>query len=142
MASDIHGNIKTIIGFSFGGELAYRLALSWHDYSGDMPHVIMGDTLITSLSSTNKVKNKDAYEEYYFQLQGEFFERLGTLPLQSYCGRVTLVSAVGDDAPRDANEQKWTGITHNIEIIQVKDTHNGLFENAEHYTKYKSLIES
>ena len=141
MAGDIHSNIKCIMGFSFGGELAYRLTLLWYTRSGDMPDVIMGDTVITSLSSKHRVAYEDAYEVYYYQLQGEFFKKLGTLPWQSYNGRVTLVSAVGDDASRDANKQKWREIVNDIEILHVDDTHQGLYENAEHYTKYKSLIE-
>jgi len=143
MVRDIRCDISCIMGFSYGGELAYHLAVRWQTHTGQKPMVFMGDTVITNVKPDNRQQPayKDELEAYYRELQNEFFSKRERLSVPDYQGRVILISAEKESPYRSANEQEWK--THNprIDIIPYNDTHQGLFENAEHFDEYLSLIE-
>lgn len=83
-------------------------------------------------------------EAYYYELQNEFFSKRERLSVPYYQGSVILISAEKETETsfRIANEQEWTAHNTHINIIPVNDTHQGLFENAEHFDEYLSLIEN
>ena len=104
----------------------------------------MGDTVITDVKPDNRQQPtyKDELEAYYYGLQNEFFSKRKRLSTPDYQGRVILISAEKESSYRIANEQEWTAHNTHINIIPVNDTHQGLFENAEHFDVYLSLIEN
>lgn len=139
MMQDIHCNISCIMGFSYGGELAYQLAARWNAQTGQKPLVLMGDTVITDKNLLQPVYENEM-DAYYYGLQSEFFSKRKRLFVPDYPGPVILISA-GKEAPyRSANEQEWKARNTHINIVPVNDTHRGLFLNAEHYDQYLSLI--
>ena len=71
-----------------------------------------------------------------------FVQKSDTI-VPDYQGRVILISAEKEKESsfRIANEQEWEDRSTHIKIIPVGDTHQGLYENAEHYDEYLSIIE-
>ena len=143
-SGQVQTDISCIMGFSYGGELAYHLAVRWNVHTGKEPMVFMGDTVITDVKPDNRQQPtfKDELEAYYYELQNEFFSKRKRLSVPDYQGRVILISAEKESPYRIANEQKWTARNTHINIIPVNDTHQGLYETAEHYDEYLSLIEN
>ncbi|MCQ2117368.1 MAG: AMP-binding protein, partial [Bacteroidales bacterium] len=141
----VQADISCIIGFSYGGELAYHLAVRWQALTKQQPMVFMGDTVITDVKSDNQLQ-KPAYENemeaYYCKLDIEFFSERERLSVPDYQGRVILISAEKETPHRSSNEQEWKAHNPRINIIPVNDNHDGLFKNAEHYDEYLSLIEN
>ena len=138
-----NASILCILGFSFGGELAYHLAASWEKEKGESPMVLMGDTIIADLSSVDfpYPNYNDNYERYYYQLLDSYFAHLQKPEVPYYSGPVVLVSACGDQEPRQHNENKWNMIDPHIKIIQINETHSGLYQKQEYYKTYLSLIQ-
>lgn len=141
LSQEISGNVSCFFGFSFGGELAYCLAERWNRRFNELPLVFLGDS-IADKSAFENVKNEyeNANEEFYLQMQRQFFGRLGMLPFKPYAGNVVLCSAVGGAVPRNANEVFWKNLAKNVKIYHVEDTHEGLYEHGEHYSMYLKLM--
>jgi len=142
LTKDIQTEIFCMMGFSFGGELAYRLAAWWSELTGQLPLVLMGDTYFEkSTSDEQNYKYANHYEEYCDKVQGEFFKHLGTHHYPTYDGDVILVSATNNPWSSDANELKWKALKGDIRIERIDGTHQGLYENESHFPTYLTLIE-
>ncbi|MCQ2117882.1 MAG: non-ribosomal peptide synthetase, partial [Bacteroidales bacterium] len=140
---DVEGGISCILGFSYGGELAYHLALRWELFSSKKPMVIMGDThIVQPRLKIEEIRNRyeNEQEAYYLELYEEFFSKRERLPISGYDGQVILISALQDSPHREENEREWQQHNGNIRIIPKDDTHQGLFEHPEHYDNYFNLI--
>jgi len=134
------GHVNTFIGFSFGGELAYHLAYRWNDKYGCAPAVLMGDTRIELKEDADFIKQlDDINEKIIYTFQKEYFRGLIRLSIPEYNGKVVLFSAVQEEGALE-NEDKWRDTLHTINIIQVEDTHNGLYHNDINYPKYLQSI--
>ena len=141
--ADIPQSIDVFFGFSFGGELAYHLAVRWQEKTRQQPLVLMGDTFIESEVHTQTVQpNLDGNDglNYDWGITEDYFDHLGNMPYLPYPGKVILISAVGDVTPRDENEENWKRLLPDIEIVRKQDTHMGIGMNEQYYKDYLAYI--
>jgi len=134
-------SVSCLMGFSFGGELAYHLATRWNSYTGQLPMVFMGDTTLKlpEIEISNQPSDYSLDIHYGFLIY-QFIHHLGRLPLKSYNGHVILISAVGNGMSSIENEQLWKKVNTNIHIEQINDNHIGIAQNCEYYQKYLDMI--
>jgi len=109
--------IRSLIGHSFGGEIAYHLACRMARRDQIQPDVILFDTYISSRSESGD------------DMLHDIARRLGHLPLEKYPGQVCLISASKGSESAADNVSVWRNVMPEIKVIAVNDDHFGILRN-------------
>ena len=132
--------VKLITGMSYGGKLAYLMACRWHDGHGQLPAVLMGDTVITNNPQLCYAALQGKLDDYIeennlprelfnpsfkerFTIVSQIESRGVTLPV--YSGRVVLVhTTVASVVFPDDNAARWRQNVSHIELVPQPYLHN------------------
>lgn len=152
-------SVKLIMGMSFGGKLAYLMACKWHEMRGQLPTVVMGDTLLIKNVPLRTAILTGTIEQFIDQnhlprevFNPSFIERItivthldsrGVL-LPCYEGRVVLVNArKEDDSFKGDNAELWKQHKPDIEVVNVKFLHNELCcDNPDALATWQQLLDN
>ena len=124
-------------GVSWGGKLAYMIADLWRAKTGQLPTVVMGDTLLTgepTLFAAIQEGTLPAWEKAHnLTLNPDFIRRLAMMlsiekdgvDLPHYPGRTYLLHALKFQFPGD-NAALWKDIAPDLTVVPVEGIHEDI----------------
>lgn len=149
-----NADIFGFIGFSWGGEVAIRLANEMKQFRGINPIVIMGDTYLANKKNNEKITAKDITEEFATRLSCTVDGLVYKLNLVSglvseeeklkYDGKVVYLNAKKEsDFITDAFKRRTAKkFFRNVEFIDFEnEDHYGLFVDESIIPIYYELLE-
>ena len=148
-----------LVGFSWGGMLAYRLADSMEDFRGERPFVMLGDSYFINQTDEGRQDelSPDAYPDNLFELTGgaitkhEVIRKMNisirldntVTSIPKYDGKVILLNAHlhADPVRKKKNIKMIQELASDLVIIDFpKHSHDDLFFDQEQVRYYFEIM--
>lgn len=133
-------------GVSWGGGLAYSMASMWHDRTGQLPMVVMADTLLNADAAFNMALISGTLDSFCAkrhiprEVFNESFVKRATIVamieqrgkvMPHYEGPVILMNALQVwGGKSDANVALWKQLASNLTVVDYDTTHDVLCVDA------------
>ena len=148
--------IAAFMGFSWGGKVAYNMARNWHEETGELPAVIMGDTAFNNELADRAMIVEDvtpeqleayhnmiAAEDLVLKFNSVYQMEKNEAPVESYDGPVVYLNAMKNgltDKKKD-NLEIVRRIAAHLQIIDFPDSdHDDMFMDQSLTATYTEIL--